>query len=185
MASEVQARCKRGCAPIILLFLIFTHTLYITQAYSIMYFDYNSINKLATYQLSEVCKPLKVASEIGTNTINNTIQLNVLQKWTTKRMKGYSCQIVSSKFTDYCGAYGYLKWARLPEISVTHTISPSSCAQIISTLKFTADDGSLHPVQLQTETVLHTTELGSIEVEDNSVTCRGQPLNMDAMWSMI
>ena len=66
----------------------------------------------------------------------------------------------------------------MPEISVTRTISPTSCSQIIATLKFTADDGSIHDVQLQNKTVLHTQELGSLELGDNSVSCRGQPMNM-------
>ena len=145
--------------------------------YSITYFDCDHITQLATYQLSEVCKPLKTALELPDT--NNTIPMQVLQRGTAKRMKGFSCQVVGSKFTDYCGAYGHLKWVRMPEIGITRTISPATCSQIIATGKFTADDGSLHDVQLQAENVLHTTELGAIELADNSVSCRGQSLNVD------
>ena len=137
--------------------------------YSITYFDCDHITQLATYQLSEVCKPLKTASELPDT--NNTIPMQVLQRGTAKRMKGFSCQVVGSKFTDYCGAYGHLKWVRMPEIGITRTISPATCSQIIATGKFTADDGSLHDVQLQAENILHTTELGAIELADNSVSC--------------
>ena len=47
------------------------------------------------------------------------------------------------------------------------------CQQIISTGKFISDDGVSHLVTLQTENVIHSQELGTIELGDNSVSCRG------------
>ena len=88
------------------------------------------------------------------------------------------CRVVSSKVTDYCGAYGHIKHVIMTEIAVSKTISPQTCQQIISTGKFISDDGVSHPVTLQTENVIHTQELGTIELGDNSISCRGMPMTV-------
>ena len=61
---------------------------------------------------------------------------------------------------------------------MSKTISPQTCQTIISTGQFISDDGVSHPVSLQTENVIHTQELGTIELGDNSVSCRGMPMTV-------
>merc|ERR1711867_183541 len=52
------------------------------------------------------------------------------------------------------------------------------CQTIISTGRFISDDGVSYPVSLQTENVIHTKELGTIELGDNSVSYRGMPMTV-------
>ena len=47
---------------------------------------------------------------------------------------------------------------------------------MILSVKFTSDDGVSHNVALQTENIIHTQELGTIELANNSVTYRGMPM---------
>ena len=61
----------------------------------------------------------------------------------------------------------------MPEIAVSKTILLQTCQTIISTGQFISDDGVSHPVSLQTENVIHTQELGTIELDNNNVSCRG------------
>ena len=80
-------------------------------------------------------------------------------------MSGHACRVVSTKFTDYCSAYGHIKHVKMPEIAVSRTISPQTCQQMISKGKFISDDGVSHPVTLQTENI-------------SSVSCRGMPMTV-------
>ena len=86
-------------------------------------------------------------------------------------MSGHGCRVVSTKFTDYYGTYGHIKHVKMLEVAVSRTISRQTCQQIISTGKFISDDGISHSVNLQTENIIHTQELGTIELGDNRVTC--------------
>ena len=164
-----------GCIFALLYFSL-VHLTLPTSAYSLTYFDCSSIQHLQTYQLQDVCKHQPLS---GARSTNATKRYQLLQKGSAKRVGGHSCRVVSTKFTDYCGAYGHIKHVRMPEIAVSRTISPQTCSQMISTQRFISDDGVSHPIELQTENIIHSQELGSVELGDNSVTCRGQPMNIN------
>ena len=66
----------------------------------------------------------------------------------------------------------------MPEFAVSRIISPQTCQQMISTGKFISDDGMSHPVTLQTKNIIHTQELGTIKLGDNSVSYRGMPMTV-------
>ena len=93
-------------------------------------------------------------------------------------MSGHRCRVVSTKFTDYCSTYGHIKHVKMPEVAVSRPISPQTCQQIISTGTFISEDGISHSVNLQTENIILTQELGTIELGDNSMTCRGMPMTV-------
>ena len=156
----------------ILIFLYLCHSTTYTNAYSITFFDCANIQHLKTYRLYDVCKPFQQSDS------NATKQYQLLQKRSVRKMSGHGCRVVRSKVTDYCGAYGHIKHVKMPEIAVSKTISPQTCQTIIATGRFISDDGTSHPVNLQTENVIHTQELGTIELGDDSVTCRGMPMTV-------
>ena len=156
----------------LLILLYLCHSPTYTNAYSITFFDCASIQHLKTYRLYDVCKPYQQSDS------NVTKQYQLLQKRSVRKMSGHGCRVVRSKVTDYCSAYGYIKHVKMPEIAVSKTISPQMCQTIISTGRFISDDGVSHPVSLQTENIIHTQELGTIELGDNSVTCRGMPMTV-------
>ena len=164
---------SRVSYTLVLLYLSLGHSPHHAATYSITYFDCSQIQHLCTYKLQDVCKPAPL-----TQPTNASQTYQLLQKGTVRKMSGHSCRVVSTKFTDYCGAYGHIKHVKMPEIAVSRTISPQTCNNMIVTGKFISDDGASHDVALQTENIIHTQELGSIELGDNSVTCRGMPLTV-------
>ena len=163
---------RRTSYTLVLLYLSLGHLPVYTAAYEITFFDCAQIQHLKTYQLYDICKPLQQPNG------NTTKQYQLLQKRTVQKMSGHGCRVVSTKFTDYCGVHGHIKHVKMPEVAVSRTISPQTCQQIISTGKFISDDGMSHPVTLQTENIIHTQELGTIKLGDNSVSCRGMPMKV-------
>ena len=163
---------RRTSYTLVLLYLSLGQLAVPTTAYKITFFDCAQIQHLKTYRLYDVCKPFQQPNG------NTTKQYQLLQKRTVQKMTGHGCRVVSTKFTDYCGAYGHVKHVKMPEVAVSRPISPQTCQQIISTGKFISDDGISHSVNLQTENIIHTQELGTIKLGDNSVTCRGMPMTV-------
>ena len=150
--SSIRSSMKsRAGYILVLLYLSLDHSPLHAAAYSITYFDCSQIQHLRTYKLQDVCKPVPL-----TQPTNATQKYQLLQKGSVCKMYGHSCRGVSTKFTDYCGAYGHIKHVKMPEIAVSWTISPQTCNNMIVTGKFTSDDGASHDVALQTENIIHT-----------------------------
>ena len=146
--SSVKSRV--GCI-LALLYLSLDHLSLHTAAYTITYFDCSQIQHLKTYKLQDVCKPLSV-----TQPNNATKRYQLLQKGSVRKMYGHLCRIISTKFTDYCGAYGHIKHVKMPKIAVSRTISPHTCSNMIVTGKFTSDDSASHDKAMKTENIIHT-----------------------------
>ena len=137
----------------------------LTTGYTITYFDCTDITRLNTYQLGEVCRPT------GRTSPNNTVQYQIIQRSNAREIRGFSCQVVKTTFTDYCGAYSHMKMAEVPQIEVSANLPPASCSTIVNTEKFTNDQGQVHEIQLNTDNIIHSQELGLIPVDDDSVSC--------------
>ena len=152
-ASRIPSRIKaavmrRTSYTLVLLYLSLGQLAVPTTAYKITFFDCAQIQHLKTYRLYDVCKPFQQPNG------NTTKQYQLLQKRTVQKMTGHGCRVVSTKFTDYCGAYGHVKHVKMPEVAVSRPISPQMYQQIISTGKFINNDGTSHSVNLQTENII-------------------------------
>ena len=66
-----------------------------------------------------------------------------------------------------------MKMADIPHIEVAEGLSPTSCNDLINSLKF-RQKGKSWKLQMNAETIIRDVESGQIKDEDNAVSCKGQ-----------
>ena len=93
--------------------------------YSITYHDCHDIKTLTTYKASSTCTNDELT------TTHKSQKYVLLQETSTEELQGWSCQVIYSRFTDYCGAYGHNKHIETPVIEVTQDMSPIQCLDIL------------------------------------------------------
>ena len=98
----------------------------------------------------------------------------ILQKKETLQVQGFSCKVIKSTITEYCGAYSHAKLAQPPELEIATPLNPESCLNLVNTQTYNTADNRKIKLELNTENVIHENELGLIVVEDNKISCRGQ-----------
>ena len=147
-------------------FWILTWTIVFTRGYQIRYHDCTKPTTIHKYQTSQLCKENEVTEEPKKT-------LAVLQRIKNKALRGHSCMIVSSRWEYYCGAYSHMKMADIPHIEVAEGLSPTSCNDLINSLKFRRK-GKSWKLQMNAETIIRDVESGQIKDEDNVVSCKGQ-----------
>ena len=137
--------------------------------YNIQYFDCNDVRKIKTYRMDETCMH-------KSERVPSLTSYTILQKKDTLRLSGFSCKIIKTTLTEYCGAYSHAKLAQPPEVEVAATISPESCFNLVNTQTYHTADNRRVKLELNTENIIHKNELGLIVVEDNKISCRGNNL---------
>ena len=135
--------------------------------YSITYHDCHNIKTLTTYKASSTCSNDKL-------TTHESQRYILLQQTSTEELHGWSCQVIYSRFTDYCGAYRHSKHVETPVIEATLDISPTQCLDMIATSTFRTPEGRTWKIELNAENKFAIEDLGTINVGDNIVTCHGQ-----------
>lgn len=157
-------------ALVALILLISTSS---SQGYSIEYFDCHNIQKLRTYRLDQSCtaKPYNLS-----NTEKTTY--TIVQKRDTTEMLGFSCKIIKTTLTEFCGAFSHAKLAKPPIVEVAELLPAASCMALINTQRYATSDGRQVKLNLNEENVIHTSDFGAIIIKDNSVTCRGQQVRV-------
>ena len=139
------------------------------NAYTIDYYDCREIDKLTTYRMSKACSPRTLER-------TQTVEYTLLQKKKVLNMKGFSCRVLRSTLTEYCGAYSHTKLAKMPDVDVAYQMSPEQCLNIVNTGVFTTPSGTRHKVTLNSENILKSEDRGALTIGDNSVACRGQSM---------
>ena len=135
--------------------------------YSINYFDCNNITDMKTYKQEKIC-----SMEPKNNT--TTTQFTILQKQDIQETTGFSCQIIRSTMTEYCGAYSHNKLAKVPEVEINEVVTVEKCHHLVSTQSFTTKEGKAS-IKIDEENLITSYDLGVIQVKENSISCRGQP----------
>ena len=100
--------------------------------------------------------------------------MTILQRKSVQFIGGWSCSVVVSRFTDYCGSFGHSKHLVAPAIEVNHPVTVTQCWDIINTESYTTPDNIPRPIKLEAENIIAIYKLGVINVGDNSVTYHGQ-----------
>ena len=148
--------------PIVLLLIT------ITRSYRIKYNDCRRPDKIFKYQTGSLCEENK--DEAKPNQL-----MTVLQKIKSKKLKGHSCQIVTTRWKYYCGVYAHAKIASIPEVEINQGVSPTTCADMINSQKFISKDQQSWKLEMNAEKVIRVTERGQINHKDDQVQCKGQP----------
>ena len=148
--------------------LVVLNFLSLTNAYNIAYYDCGDINGLTAYRINGSCKHAqwKDAEE--------ATRYNILQKRDRQRMEGFSCKVTRSTLTEYCGSFSHNKLAEPPVIEVNYPISPMTCLEMADRGVFVTPSGQSREIDLETVNIVHVEELGTINVKDNAVQCKGQ-----------
>ena len=138
------------------------------KAYKIRYNDCRKPTAIFKYTTADLCEENIVPEE------KEMKAFHILQEIQNKRITGYSCQIIASRFTWYCGAYSHSKWALIPEIEVIEGMTPAGCSDMLNSKKFKGKDGISYKLELNTINIVDIVEVGSFSDKDNSVKCQGQ-----------
>ena len=142
-------------------------TLTSNHAYDLSYYDYTNTTKITTYKIDNLC-------QTETERQLQTATYTILQKKNTQYMRGYSCQIIRSNFLDYCGVYSHTKMAQIPTIEIAQPITKYECLNMAISEQFTMPDNTKHKIELNAENIISVTDLGTINIGDDSVSCKGQ-----------
>ena len=67
-------------------------------SYTIQYYDCNNVNQIKTYRMDDTCMK---STAVKTPRITKQ---TILQKKTSLRLHGFSCKMVRSTITEYCGS---------------------------------------------------------------------------------
>ena len=73
------------------------------NSYKIKYNDCRKPSRIVKYETSQLCKDnsLKPKPKLE--------QVAILQKVKNKKLTGYSCKILTTRFEYYCGVYAHTK----------------------------------------------------------------------------
>ena len=152
----------------VLAVLVTLNALRLTNAYNITYYDCGDINGLTTYRINGSCKHAQW------NDREEVTKYNILQKRERERMYGFSCKVTRSTITEYCGSFSHNKLAEAPVLEVNYPISPMACVEMADSGVFMTPNGQGRNIDLEAVNVVHVEELGTINVKDNQVQCKGQ-----------
>ena len=141
------------------------------ETYTIRYNDCTKPNKVTEYRTDSNCKNIPAVNQ-------EKKEIQILQEITDEKLKGYSCSIVTSRFTYYCGSFSHIKLAKVPEIEVNEDITPLKCHDLVNSRKFRTRDGMSHPLTMNTEVLIKSVELGEVKDANNAVSCKGQTVNI-------
>ena len=147
--------------------LVITSIFSLATAYNIAYYDCGDITGLTTYQINGSCKHAQWNDHDRT-------EFSILQKRDRQRMMGYSCKVTRSTITEYCGSFSHNKLAEAPQVEVNYPISPMACIEMAESHVFVTPNGERRNINTEAEYVIHEEDLGTINVVDNQVQCRGQ-----------
>ena len=153
------------------LVLLLTLCVYV-KSYTIRYNDCTKPTAIKEYSTETSCKNIPSLKQ-------EEKKIQILQAITDEKLKGYSCSIVTSRFTYYCGSFSHLKLARVPEIEINEDITPTQCNDLVNSKKFRTRDGVTHPLTMNTELLVKSVELGEVKDSNNAVSCKGQTTNIE------
>ena len=142
------------------------------KGYTIRYNDCTKPSKVRQYRTDSNCKTIPTVSQ-------EKKEIQILQEISDEKVKGYSCQQVTSRFTFYCGSFSHVKLAKVPEIEVNEDLTPLRCHDLVNTRKFRTRDGISHPLTMNTELLIKSVELGEMKDANNAVSCKGQTVNIE------
>ena len=138
------------------------------NSYKIKYNDCRKPSRIVKYETSQLCKDnsLKPKPKLE--------QVAILQKVKNKKLTGYSCKILTTRFEYYCGVYAHTKIATIPEVEILEGLSPGSCADMVNSKQYVSRDHKSHALKMNTETVIRVVERGEITDNNGNVQCKGQ-----------
>ena len=122
--------------------LLFLLDLETNNAYTIDYWDCNSIEKTHRYEIENICSN----DDLGVSKLTDYSILQIVEK---KDSKGFSCQITRSTFLFFCGAFSHFKIMDVPDIQITEPINSMECRNLVNRKTYTTPDGKTHQIKLQ------------------------------------
>ena len=140
----------------------------LTSSYEISFFDCTNTTKIQTYKYNDICQQ-ETSRQLKTTTYT------ILQQKSVQYLEGWSCQIIKTQFVEYCGSFSHNKHAEIPQVEVTQRISKYECLNMAISKQFTMPDNTKQKITIGTENIISLTDLGTININDNKVTCSGQP----------
>ena len=89
---------------------------YQSDAWTLTYWDCDQPKVSSRYSVKTTC------AQSETTTDNSTFQWDLLQKIDYSEVDGWSCKLVVSKFTLFCGSFSHQKFEKIPEVELSQTV---------------------------------------------------------------
>ena len=142
-----------------------------SDAWTLTYWDCDQPKVTSRYSVATTC------AQSETTTDNSTFQWDLLQKIDYSEVDGWSCRLVASKFTLFCGSFSHMKFEKIPQIELAQTVSPSRCREWSRNKVFVSGNGEKHALNIPGESILSINDLGILH-PTGSVACQGQALKV-------
>lgn len=144
----------------------------VCRAYSTTYQDCTKPLRIQEFNVKKVCV------EPEESKLNSKKLYKILVPQKNIKMTGYRCEIRTSRFLFFCGAFSHNKMISVPKIEVLEKLSLEGCNSLVHTNKYRVPGQShtLH-VAVGEEAVYSIDELGTIHVGKN-IQCEGQQMRV-------
>lgn len=143
------------------------------NSFQIRYKDCSSPKNIKRYQYNE-CENFNQENAKE----NQTQRYAILQKIRDKKLTGFKCRVVYSRFTLMCGVWSHERLISIPEIEIKMDVTEEQCKNMVKTSSFQSKYDN-HGVAIGEETVFAVNELGMTHTENSGkVWCQGQKLKI-------
>ena len=142
------------------------------KGYTVKYNDCRKPKQIFKYATDGLCDNVIGESKGKT-------YMSVVQKVAETKLKGYSCQIVKSRWKIYCGSFSHSKVATIPEVEIRKAVSTSTCSDMINSKKFITRNQQSFELKMNEETIIRVAEKGQISDNNDQVQCKGQPTRIN------
>jgi hypothetical protein len=138
--------------------------------YTIEVTDCTNPSKVRSYNKGSLCQTLSPIDEQPIDRL-----YTVLQQSSTRRIKGYSCEVTVSTYWFKCGVWSHLKMQQVPEILRHKEVSTAACRKLSTTREFEIANYA-NPIQVRINhpTYVPVSLTGSLTMEDDVIKCQGQ-----------
>ena len=129
------------------------------------FFNCHNRSQARVVSKAELCQGTQVKEGV-------TEEVVILQRREIRLMRGFSCQLISSK-TFRCSVWSHFKLVLPPTVMQPVTLSHEQCESMIRTMSFADSSGTPHALKIG-HNVIRGTEKGVLQISDAGVvSCQG------------
>ena len=140
-----------------------------TYCYKIKAYDCLHPTKVKKYDRISFC-------ERHSDLKKDNREYTIIQKSTIQVVDGYSCQVTSTRESYMCGVWAHLKSIPPGTYNSPVEITTTQCRDLVSSLYYKDELGTLHPLKMDTRTQFTIWLAGSVQYNEESgkLICNGE-----------
>lgn len=141
------------------------------ERYTINYHDCRKPTDLQEINLDQACG-LEDDMEVDERTYT------ILTPRHHQPMRGYTCSVVRSTFTYYCGAFSHTKILKAPNVEIKEKMDVQQCLGILQGNQFQDHYGGSHKISINKVNIFTVNERGVLHEDNGRVSCQGEQMKV-------